>query len=82
MKNTPLNTTTLLFLFALNFGTLLSLQAQENLTSEKLAVSGYDVVSYHQNEVAQGSSQYKVNHNKAVYFFKNEANQKEFKSHP
>jgi len=44
MKNTPLNTTTLLFLFALNFGTLLSLQAQENLTSEKLAVSGYDVV--------------------------------------
>ena len=82
MKNTPLNTTTLLFLFALNFGTLLSLQAQENLTSEKLAVSGYDVVSYHQNEVAQGSSQYKVNHNEAVYFFKNEANQKEFKSHP
>ena len=69
-------------LFVCIGGMFLSLTAQQNLTDDNLAVSGYDVVSYQQNEVAEGSPQFKVLHNKAVYLFKNEANQKAFKSHP
>ena len=72
----------LLLFFVFLCGTFLSLTAQQNLTNENLAVSGYDLVSYQQNEVAEGSPQFKVLHNKAVYLFKNEANQKAFKSHP
>ena len=69
-------------LFVCIGGMFLSLTAQQNLTDDNLAVSGYDVVSYQQNEVAEGSPQFKVLHNKAVYLFKNEANQKTFKSNP
>ena len=69
-------------LFVCIGGMFLSLTAQQNLTDDNLAVSSYDVVSYQQNEVAEGSPQFKVLHNKAVYLFKNEANQKAFKSNP
>ena len=61
-------------LFVCIGGMFLSLTAQQNLTDDNLAVSGYDVVSYQQNEVAEGSPQFKVLHNKAVYLFKNEVN--------
>ena len=70
----------LLLLIVCICGTFLSLTAQQNLTDENLAVSGYDLVSYQQNEVAEGSPQFKVLYNKAVYLFKNEANQIAFKS--
>ena len=69
-------------LFVCIGGMFLSLTAQQNLTDDNLAVSGYDVVSYQQNEVAEGSPQFKVLYNKAVYLSKNEANQKAFKSNP
>jgi len=72
----------LLLLIVCLCGTFSSLTAQQNLTDENLAVSGYELVSYQHNEVAECSPQFKVLYNKAVYLFKNEANQKAFKSHP
>lgn len=82
MKKNLFYPSNLLLLIVCLCGTFLSLTAQQNLTDENLAVSGYDLVSYQQNEVAEGSPQFKVLYNKAVYLFKNEANQKAFKSHP
>ncbi|MCH1609484.1 MAG: hypothetical protein L7S52_07000 [Flavobacteriaceae bacterium] len=56
--------------------------AQSNLSKNNVAVSGFDVVSYHKNKAIEGNVNYKVNHKGAVYLFDNEAHKSTFEANP
>ena len=50
---------------------------------EGIAVGGYDLVSYHQeNGPVQGETQWAVTHNELTYLFSSEDNQRLFKTDP
>lgn len=56
--------------------------AQQNIDSNNLAVSGYDVVEYFNNEAIKGSSDFKAEHSSNIYYFKNKTNRDLFVSKP
>ena len=56
--------------------------AQINLNQHKVAVSGYDIISYHQSKPMLGREDYKVTYQDAIYLFKNETHKNKFKSNP
>ena len=53
-----------------------------NLSDKKVAISGYDPVSYFKGEPLKGKSQHKVVYNGATYLFANENNLKSFEGDP
>lgn len=53
-----------------------------NLSDKKMAISGYDAVSYFLGEPLKGKSQFKVVHNNVTYLFANESNLNTFKEMP
>lgn len=72
MKNKPFIPASppllLLFFLTLHF----TVAAQSNLSKNNVAVSGFDVFSYHKNKAIEGNVNHKVNHKGAVYLFDNE----------
>ena len=68
----------LLFFLSLHF----TIAAQSNLSKNNVAVSGFDVVSYHKNKAIEGNVNYKVNHKGAVYLFDNEVHKSTFEANP
>ena len=68
----------LLFFLSLHF----IIAAQSNLSKNNVAVSGFDVVSYHKNKAIEGNVNHKVNHKGAVYLFDNEAHKSTFEANP
>ncbi len=82
MKNKPFIPASppllLLFFLTLHF----TVAAQSNLSKNNVAVSGFDVVSYHKNKAIEGNVNYKVNHKGAVYLFDNEAHKSTFEANP
>ncbi|MBT6568481.1 MAG: YHS domain protein [Flavobacteriales bacterium] len=70
---------TLLFFFA---APLFIVQAQQNVTKANIAISGYDVVSYHQSEPILGNSKYAVIYNGISFLFENAQNKDTFESNP
>ena len=53
-----------------------------NLSDDKIALSGYDAVSYFTGEPAKGKSQYKTIHNNVTYLFAHANNLKSFREDP
>ena len=82
MKNKPFIPASppllLLFFLTLHF----TVAAQSNLSKNNVAVSGFDVVSYHKNKAIEGNVNYKVNHKGAVYLFDNEVHKSTFEANP
>ena len=82
MKNKPFIPASppllLLFFLTLHF----TVAAQSNLSKNNVAVSGFDVVSYHKNKAIEGNVNHKVNHKGAVYLFDNEAHKSTFEANP
>ena len=82
MKNKPFIPASppllLLFFLSLHF----TIAAQSNLSKNNVAVSGFDVVSYHKNKAIEGNVNYKVNHKGAVYLFDNEVHKSTFEANP
>ena len=76
-----LKTTPLLFLLFFLVKTSIT-NAQQNLSKSGLAVSGYDLVSYHSAKPVKGTAEHKVTHRDAVYYFKDQANKEAFKKDP
>lgn len=72
------------FLTVLFFLISLTVFGQEkNLTSTQLAVSGYDLVSYFNNDSPQkGNKEHAVVYDSATYYFSTEENKNIFKSVP
>ena len=82
MKNKPFIPASppllLLFFLTLHF----TVAAQSNLSKNNVAVSGFDVVSYHKNKAIEGNVNHKVNHKGAVYLFDNEVHKSTFEANP
>ncbi|MDN5213087.1 YHS domain-containing (seleno)protein [Fulvivirgaceae bacterium BMA12] len=53
-----------------------------NLSDRKIALSGYDAVSYFNGDPVKGKSQYKAVDNNITYYFSNASNLKSFKENP
>lgn len=53
-----------------------------NLNGAKVALSGYDPVSYHLGAPTKGAEQISLVHKEIVYYFHSEENKKRFKSEP
>ncbi len=56
--------------------------AQEINTKDNLGASGYDLVSYFNNEPLQGNSSYKTAHKGTDYLFSSNKNLEAFKANP
>ena len=82
MKNKPFIPASppllLLFFLTLHF----TVAAQSNLSKNNVAVSGFDVVSYHKNKAIEGNVNHKVNHKGAIYLFDNEVHKSTFEANP
>lgn len=53
---------------------------QWNLGADRLAVKGYDVVSIFNGDVSEGTEEFEIEHDGAVYRFKNQKNLDQFLS--
>ena len=82
MKSVLISKTTPLLLLLFVFGKVSITNAQQNLSKSKVAVSGYDLVSYHNSKPVKGIAKYEFTHQDAIYYFKDEANKKLFKADP
>jgi YHS domain-containing protein len=79
MKTTFFNT--LIYLTLYGF-LIYPLHAQQNLDEHQLAVSGYDVVEYFNQNAIPGKEMFQVEHEGAIYRFKNQLNKKKFEKSP
>ena len=82
MKSIQLSNNILLLLLFFVFGKVSVSTAQQNLSKSKVAVSGYDLVSYHNSKPVKGVAKYEVTHEDAIYYFKDEVNKKVFQTNP
>ena len=86
MKNMIKTTNLLLLTVTMLYGFSATGQTKNishlNLSDKKVAVSGYDVVSYFQGKPLKGSTSYKSVLNGVTYLFANESNFKSFESDP
>jgi hypothetical protein len=76
MKNALISKITPLLLFLFLFGKVSVSNAQQNLSKSKLAVSGYDLISYQISKPVKGIVKYNVTYQDAIYYSKDEVNKK------
>lgn len=60
----------------------ITVNAQQNIDKNNLAVSGYDLVEYFDGNANSGSVSFQVNYKGAVYRFINQFNKDTFKKNP
>ena len=68
--------------FTLFASSIYPLHAQQNLDKNQLAVSGYDVVEYFNENAISGKEMFQVEYKGAIFRFKNELNKKSFEKSP
>ncbi|MEQ8239080.1 MAG: YHS domain-containing (seleno)protein [Cyclobacteriaceae bacterium] len=69
-----MNTLLIIFIFGL--------QQPDLNTKDKLAIQGFDPVSYFSNAPREGNAKYQSTFNTAIYYFVNEENQRKFIANP
>ena len=76
----------LMLIMCLFYSTMAAGQTQKNehynVSGKKVAISGYDAVSYFQGDPLKGKSQYKVAHHGVTYLFASDSNLKSFEENP
>ena len=82
MKSALISKITPLLLLLFLFGKVSFSNAQQNLSKSKVAVSGYDLISYQSSKPVKGIAKYEVTYQDATYYFKDEVNKKVFKADP